>query len=167
MGDYTQARLVVHHVPADQAQAVLDILNDYRLDHQMSVEWGEIRGPFTEVPIGRDLTFEQVPVASSIDFVNDLSEAAPGVVVTAHTSPKFEYLGDLAKYAPGLGFWQCVCDDAGYALFTAEEIASARTMSDEAFAKLIGSPWDDALAALDAGPQSNSAGTSNESGEGN
>lgn len=148
MGDYTQARLVVHHVPEEQAQAVLDILNTYVDDHQMSIAWESPAGPLTEVPLREDLTFEQVPICFSIDAVNELSEAAPGIVVTAHTSPKYEYLGDLAQYAPGIGFWSCVCDDSGDAIYTAEEMYAARTMSDADFDRLVGKPWDEAIAAF-------------------
>lgn len=95
---------------------------------------------------------DQVCCGAIGEHVVPALKAAPDATVKAYESPAYDWLGDLAWSAPGLGVYQQNCDDSGHPVFYASEVAamvaSAVAGTDETDA-LTGRPWLRAFASLE------------------
>lgn len=118
MADRTPLQLRVYDCPADQAQFVLDIIEEFHL-----LEIAEEDG-FDDSTLHLGLTYfnSEIPVGSTYEVSLRLREYAPDTSWHLWEDPKFEWMGDVYLFTPEYGLFVADSNAAGEAIFTAPEI---------------------------------------------
>jgi hypothetical protein len=143
MSDRTAFQITILACPEDEREAAAAVLNEYGLGE----EWG-IGNPYVEeLEPGTQYVDDQASVGITYELPGKLIEAAPGATWHGHEDPRYEWLGTLAMYTPELGLYTHDCDAQGNPVFAVQEVRAMLADPDQAD-RLLGKPWDDAIAAL-------------------
>ncbi|HXA27642.1 MAG TPA: DUF3145 family protein [Candidatus Angelobacter sp.] len=108
MSDRSALTLHVHDCPADQAAAVLAVIDE----NGLHLEWLD-ELPADVLYAGRAYTDVEASVGSEDTVASALIEAAPGCSFTVWQDPKYEHDGELVMHHPDLGRFDCRCDASG------------------------------------------------------
>lgn len=127
MADRTPLQLRVYDCPADQAQVVLDIIEEFDL-----LEITEEEG-LDDSTLHLGLTYfnSQIPVGSTNTVSLQLREYAPDTSWHLWEDPKFEWMGDVHLFTPEYGLFVANSDASGEAIFTAPEIRKMLDACDD------------------------------------
>lgn len=140
MGDRTYHCVTIVDCPKDQAAAALVVLNDHFGFSETSLEIGEC------------YEVEELTVGTSDLIAKDLITFAPGCSFRASEDPKYEWLGTVHWYVPGLGHFAKDGDAQGRPVWNAEEILALtqgqRNLPDDDLHRALGVSHDAALQGL-------------------
>lgn len=146
MGDRTYHSLVIADCPKDQARAVLDILNEYGYSTQADVDID------TTLALDELYFIEETNLGTSDEVAGQLMERAPGASFRASEDPKYEWLGVVSWYVPGLGLFSNTGDAQGQPVWNASEILSLLNdrgvALDDVLHRKFGITHDGALSGL-------------------
>lgn len=122
MGDRTWFQATIYDCPPNQAQAVLDLLDEY----------GVYPGDDASVPdghlaLGTTYVNEEILCGSAQEIAARLQMDAPEAAWELWEDPKLEWLGDLRRYTPMLGAWTAQCSSQGTPVFSDDHIRSLHT----------------------------------------
>jgi hypothetical protein len=129
MGDRTAIEVRVYSCPRDQVAAVLDIVEEYRL------EGGPSGGPGRPVRsdhlvLGVGYIRDEISVGSSDDLASELPSTAAWKV---WEDPIYQLPGQVHLHHPDLGRFVADCDAFGQPVFTSSQV-------DDLMAKADGDP---------------------------
>lgn len=146
MGDYTAAQVVIYACPADQVDAVLDVLDQYDYAEDFDYALGHAR---TEtLTLCTAYGDSEARLGTNDEIASALTELE-GVAFAAWDDPKYEWLGQLTIHVPELGAYSAQCDANGTVVLDADVLVKhlrAGTLTEA----VLGVPWSDALIALSA-----------------
>lgn len=158
MGDQTCVQLIVYACPPDQTRAIRQQIDNYDLtEHeqrcisapgQVHSRWENL--PEDQIMLNHLYLGTSVPCGSADDIGAALAEEAPGAIWEVWEDPKYEWLGDLRRYAPSLGLFKAECGSDGQPLFTATELRDllAKVRRGDDIARDLGDPWEQLIAEM-------------------
>lgn len=122
MGDRTWLQVVIHDCPPKQAQAVLEVFDDYGIH-----PGDDVTVPDGRLALGTTYVNEEILCGSAQEIAARLQVDAPECAWELWEDPKLEWLGDLWRYTPMLGAWTAQCSSQGTPVFSADHIRSLHT----------------------------------------
>ncbi|MFC4048371.1 DUF3145 family protein [Actinomadura syzygii] len=147
MSDRTPVQLRILDCPIEQAQAVIDVIEQTGL-HLEHVEDGQPADD--QLGLGLIYMDNAVVCGSAAKIANALHQAASGASWEVWEDPEQTWLGDLYRFTPALGLWSADCNSVGDPLFTS---AQALGLIDERLPRArletkLGIPHAEALREL-------------------
>lgn len=153
MGDRTPIEAIVYSCPPEEVNAVLEIFEEFGLDHQHHLPDDPPSGPDGRGPrrleLGRGYINSEISVGSSDELAALLPNAAAWKV---WEDPMYEHLGQVHLNHPDLGGFASDCDAQGRPVFNSGEVDALveRTGGDRVqLGHLTGRTWEIALEQLD------------------
>lgn len=152
MGDYTSGQIFVYQTTPAEAAHLIHFMDD----NCLGPEWSG-NAPMLEIKLGAVYGGSSVSVGMILN--SDMPEL-PNTAYMMWVDPKYEFLGDLEIYVPGLGYYRSECDANGTPVIDSAEILqyiNAHTSIEElsaAVERRMGKPWFDAIAAIKDQPES-------------
>lgn len=148
MGDRTWFKAVIFDCPANQAQAVLDVFDEYGVH-----PGDDVAVPDGHLALGATYVNEDILCGSAQEIAARLEVDAPEAAWELWEDPKLEWLGDLWRYTPMLGAWTAQCSSEGTPLFSDDHIRGLHTRVSHPLTlheldKLLGFEHSRALACL-------------------
>ncbi|WP_026820054.1 DUF3145 family protein [Arthrobacter castelli] len=124
MADHAPVQLTVFDCPPTQAAAVLDLIDQRDLDP----EYGTGHQRHDQLSLHLAYRDTEGPCGSADEIATQLQLTAPDASWQVWEDPKYEWLGSLCRFTPGLGLWTAPCDADGCPVFTDQQVL---TLYDE------------------------------------
>ena len=150
MADYTYGQLVVHDLDVekwpDEAAAILEFIDEQGLVFEHN-EGERVPDDVLQVGAHGGYSAEEVRVGGFAYDLKELVEKAPHATFEGYEAPKYEWLGDLVRYRPGLGVFTSNCDSEGEPVWGTGEIrrfvTNVRTgvWTIDDLDRALGDPW--------------------------
>lgn len=119
MSDRTHIQLRVLDCPLDQAQAVIDLIDQENL----GLEFVEDDQPSTnQLGLGLAYINDEITCGSADLIAKHLQEIAPGASWEVWEDPAYSWLGTLIRFTPDLGVFTADCDVDGVPYFTDQQV---------------------------------------------
>jgi hypothetical protein len=148
MGDRTWFQAVIFDCPPNQAQAVLDVFDEYGIH-----PGDDVTVPDGHLALGATYVNEDILCGSAQETAARLQVDAPQSSWELWEDPKLEWLGDIWRYTPMLGAWTAQCSSQGTPVFSDDHIRSlhmrvSHPLTLHELDKLLGFEHSRALAGL-------------------
>lgn len=119
MSDRTRVELTIHACPPEQAQAVIDLIEQ----HNLHPEYDEESIPGDDVlALGLPYMDNEITCGSAPEISKDIQAAAPGASFRVHEDPFGSWLGSTHLFTPELGELSLLCESGGDPVFRGENV---------------------------------------------
>lgn len=145
--DRTHAQLTVYDCPLDQAQAVLDVIEQFGLHP----EYDEPDTPADNaLALGFSYMDHEMGCGSAQEISRTLQDVAPSASWLVSEDPFESYLGTVCAFTPDLGLWTNDCSAGGDAVFGVDAVLELvdDDLSKVEIQKRLGITHDEALTEL-------------------
>ena len=112
MSDRTALQVIVLSCPLERVRAVLVVLTE----HSLAV------GDEDAVVLREQYLEPEMAFGSAEHLADELVSAAPDVAFLAWEDPRYEWLGTVFAYVPGVGQFTGACDAQGIPLWTTDQV---------------------------------------------
>lgn len=143
MGDRTCFQLQIADCPADQASAILEIIDAHGLSVGIDDAPNILR-------LGERYACDETLCGTAEEVAAELQSVAPDASWECWEDPKYEWLGDLYRFTPDLGVFTAACDGEGQPRFTPLNVRQfmkkAAAIDETELRRSLGETHKDALA---------------------
>jgi hypothetical protein len=122
MGDRTWLQATIHDCPPNQAQAVLDVLDEYGVHPDE-----DIPAPDGHLTLGTTYVNQEILCGSAQEIAARLQVDAPAAAWELWEDPRLDWPGDIWRYTPILGAWTAQCSSQGTPVFSDDHIRDLHT----------------------------------------
>lgn len=114
MSDRTALQVIVLSCPLERVRAVLAVLAKHGLR--------EFGGAEDVVVLREEYLALEMPIGTAEHLATELVAAAPEVAFLTWDDPRYEWLGTVFAYVPGVGQFTGPCDSQGIPLWTTDQV---------------------------------------------
>ena len=155
MGDRTPIEVVVYSCPPESVSKVLDVLEEFNLDHEFVLPGDPAPDPSAPEHLGRlELGRSYIHSETLVGTASQVGKALPkDAAWKVWEDPAYEHLGEVILNHPDLGVFVSDCDAQGRPMFNSGEVDALVELTGGDRVQLghkTGRTWEMALEQLHA-----------------